>query len=86
MVEVKPNEVEEAHIFEQITTPAVMQEDAQFGTNNHWTEYIAFCNILALFGVGNIKSIVIDGETISFLNGSISLATEPFSIELVVVH
>lgn len=79
MVEVKPDEVEEAHIFEQITTPAVMQEDVSFGTNNHWTEYIAFCNILALFGVGNIKSIVIDGETISFLNGSISLATEPFS-------
>ena len=79
MVEVKPNEVEEAHIFEKITTPAVMQEDVQFGNNNHWTEYIAFCDIVALFGVGNLKSITIDGETISFLNGSLAFATQQFS-------
>lgn len=79
MVEVAPDEVEEAHIFEQITTPAVMQEDVQFGTNNHWTEYIAFCNIIALFNVGNLKSLTIDGENISFLNGSICYAVETFS-------
>lgn len=78
-IETEEGVVEDATIFEQINTPAVLNDDVEFGTNNHWTEYVCFANLLVLIGIGNVKNIKIDGEEIEFLLGSINYVAEPIS-------
>lgn len=75
-IEVEEGVIKECTVFEKFGTPAVFNPDAQLGDNNHWTELVAFANVLVLFEIGNIKSIKVNGGEVDFLIGSFNYNAE----------
>ena len=56
-------------------TPVVMEKDLGLGSD-HYARIVVFVNLVILFEISNVSSISIDGEAISFLNGTFAYTTE----------
>lgn len=59
-------------------TPTIMDSDLRVGSNVY-ARLVLFATFNITYQVSDIKSITIDGESLSFLNATISYATEPSS-------
>lgn len=71
--------VKEYTIFENYSTPTIIEKDANYNTN-HICRLVMYVNLSVLFEVGNVSKIEIDSENVEFVNGVVSYGTENFSL------